>query len=325
MLRIGILGAARIAPAAVIDPVRRRGGDVTVAAVAARDEQRARQYATEHGIPVAYGDYQQLLDDPSIDLVYNALPPSRHAELSIAALNAGKDVLCEKPFAMNAVQAQEMNDAADRSGRRVIEAFHDRYHPLQATIAEILASGELGQIRAMTANFSASIPFFPGSLRHVPELGGGALMDLGCYAVHWLRTFAGGDPVVTSASGEAGQLGVDEAIRADLEFPSGIVGHLETSMAAGVALTQSLRVQAEHGTLEVNGMVFPSGGHSIRLVIGGLARTRTVAGEATYDHQLAAVHEALRTGARLPTEGDDPVGNMAAIDAIYARAGWAAR
>ena len=322
-MRIGILGAAGIAPAAIIRPVRRRGGDVTVAAVAARDEERAARYAAEHGIPAWYGDYQRLLDDPSIDLIYNALPPSRHADMSIAALAAGKDVLCEKPFAMNAAQAAGMNEAASRAGRRVIEAFHDRYHPLQPAIVEILASGRLGQIRSMTANFSASIPFFAESLRHVPELGGGALMDLGCYAVHWLRTFAGEEPSVITAEAELGSLGADETIRAELEFPSGVRGRVETSMTEGVALTQSFRVEAERGTLEVTGVVFPSRGHSIRQVIDGLPGTSTVASAETYDHQLAAVHEALRSGARLPTEDADPVGNMAVIDAIYASAGVA--
>jgi predicted dehydrogenase len=157
----------------------------------------------------------------------------------------------------------------------------------------------------------------------VPELGGGALMDLGCYAVHWLRTFAGQEPSVVTAEADLGPLGADETIRAELEFPSGVRGRVETSMTEGVALTQSLRVEAERGTLEVTGVVFPSRGHSIRQVIDGLPGTSTVAGAETYDHQLAAVHEALRSGARLPTEDADPVGNMAVIDAIYASAGVA--
>jgi predicted dehydrogenase len=324
-MRIGILGAAGIAPAAIIRPVRRRGssavgGDVTVAAVAARDEERAARYAAEHGIPAWYGGYQRLLDDPSIDLIYNALPPSRHADMSIAALEAGKDVLCEKPFAMNAAQARQMNDAARSSGRRIIEAFHDRYHPLQAAVIEILASGRLGPVRSMETNFSARIPFSADSLRHVPELGGGALMDLGCYAVHWLRTFAGQEPTVLSAEAELGPLGADDTIRAELEFPSGIRARVDTSMGDG-PLTQSLRVEGERGTLTVTGVVFPSGGHSIREEIDGLPSSRTVAGLETYDHQLAAVHEGLRSGARLPTEDADPVANMALIDAIYAKAG----
>ncbi|WBM79998.1 Gfo/Idh/MocA family oxidoreductase [Cryobacterium breve] len=129
MLRIGILGAAGIAPAAIIRPARRRT-DVVIAAVASRRASAAAAYALEHGIERSYGDYRALLADPDIDLVYVALPPSEHAEWSIAALEAGKDVLCEKPFAMNATEAGRMRRVAAETGQRLIEAFHDRYHPL---------------------------------------------------------------------------------------------------------------------------------------------------------------------------------------------------
>lgn len=322
MLSVGILGAAGIAPKAIIDPARRRD-DVTIAAVAARDGDRAARFAAEHQIPVSYAGYRALLDDPSVDLVYNALPPSAHAEFSIAALEAGKDVLCEKPLAMNAAEAADMMAAAERTGRRVVEAFHDRYHPLTITLLEILASGRLGPVRTMEAAFCADNPFFPGSIRHEPELGGGALMDLGCYAVHWLRSMAGQEPSVITATARPGQRGADLALDAELEFPSGSRGRLRCSMAPGVPLTQTLRIEAEGGTLEVTGMVFPHLGHTIREVSGGIARTSTVAGQETYDHQLAAVAGALRSGEPLPTEGQDPVGNMAVIDAIYARAGVA--
>jgi predicted dehydrogenase len=320
VLKIGVLGAAGIAPRALILPARRRD-DVTVAAVAARDSGRAREYAAEHGIPTSYGNYQALLDDPDIDLVYNALPPSAHAELSVAALEAGKDVLCEKPFAMNAAQAATMTDAAARTGRRIIEAFHDRYHPLWAAIAEVIGSGRLGRVEAMTAVFSAANPYFAGSLRHEPELGGGALMDLGCYPVHWLRSFTGEEPAVSSAHVTTGPAGADEITEARLAFPSGITARVETSMAPGVALEQWLEVEGSAGTLKVTGMVFPSRGHSLTETVDGLPRVFTVGGAETYDHQLAAVVQGLRSGAVLPTEGSDPVANMAAIDAIYAAAG----
>ena len=322
MLSVGILGAAGIAPAAIIHPARRRD-DVTIAAIAASDGDRAARYAAEHQIPVSYGGYQVLLEDPSIDLVYNALPPSAHAEFSIAALEAGKDVLCEKPMAMNAAEAADMVAAASRAGRRLMEAFHDRYHPLTITLLEILASGRLGPVRTMEAAFCAGNPFFPGSIRHEPDLGGGALMDLGCYPVHWLRSMAGEEPTVVAATAQPGQRGADLSLEAELEFPAGGRGRLRCSMASGVPLTQTLRIEAAGGTLEVDGMVFPHRGHTIREVSGGIARTSTVAGQETYDHQLGAVVGALRSGEQLPTEGADPVANMAAIDAIYARAGVA--
>lgn len=200
MLRIGILGAAGIAPAAVIRPARRRTV-VEVVAVASRRAASARQFAESHRIDRFYSDHFALLSDPGIDLIYNALPPSEHARWSIAALKAGKHVLCEKPFAMNADEAAQMLEAAQSTGNRLIEAFHDRYHPLSAELDAVKASGALGEILSLQADFSTSNPFDPASLRHDPRLGGGSLMDLGCYPVHWVRAFMNEEPKVVRASG----------------------------------------------------------------------------------------------------------------------------
>jgi predicted dehydrogenase len=127
MIRVGLLGAAGIAPQAVIIPSRRRD-DLAVVAVAARSLESARRYAATHGIERVYGTYEALLGQPDIDLVYVALPPSEHARWTIAAVQAGKHVLCEKPITMNADEAATVAAAADRAGRHVIEAFHDHYH-----------------------------------------------------------------------------------------------------------------------------------------------------------------------------------------------------
>jgi predicted dehydrogenase len=323
MLTIGILGAAGIAPAAVIHPAHRRD-DVIIGAVASRSAESARAYAEVHGIPRWYGSYEELLADPSIDLVYVALPPSGHARWTIAALEAGKDVLCEKPIAMNATEAAALVAAAERTGRRLIEAFHDRYHPLSRHIDEVVASGRLGAIRSLRADFLVSIPFDPASIRHVPELGGGALMDLGCYPLHWVRTVTGEEPTVVSATGTANPLGVDMTIEAHLLFPSGITAIVTASMAAETN-TVSLLIEAESGTLKVENPVFPSGGHTIIETVDGVDRISTVAGLVTYDHQLEAVVRALATGQPTPTEGADIIGNATAIDAIYAAAGFPAR
>ena len=293
--------------------------------IAARSAESARRYADTHKVERSYGGYASLLDDPDVDLVYVALPPSEHAEWSIAALEAGKHVLCEKPIAMNAGQAQEMVDAAERTDRRFIEAFHDRYHPLSAHIDEVIASGRLGTVRTVRADFSADNPFSPTSLRHVPELGGGALMDLGCYPVHWVRALSGDEPTVARAITTPNPLGVDESVEAELEFPSGIRATVTASMAPGVQLNSSLVVEGEKGTLSIDNMVFPSSGHSIHETVGGIERISTVAGLTTYDHQLEAVVAAVTTGAPTLTEGVDILGNARAIDAIYAAAGMAER
>lgn len=318
MVTIGILGAAGIAPAAIIRPARRRL-DTQILAVASRNADSARRYADQHGIPRAYGAYGDLLADPDIQLVYVALPPSEHAEWSIAALEAGKDVLCEKPFAMDAAEASAMTAAAERTGRRLIEAFHDRYHPLSAETVRIVESGVLGDLVSIHADFSVSNPFDPVSLRHDPEIGGGALMDLGCYPVHWVRTVLKGEPTVVGAIATTNPLGADMSMEAELEF-AGISARVTASMASP-SLTNSLDLVGTRGTAHIDNLVFPSSGHSIRIVIDGLPRMSTVQGLETYDHQLEAVVAGLASGVRLPTEGEDPIANMRIIDAIYFAAG----
>jgi predicted dehydrogenase len=320
MTTIGILGAAGIAVNAMIWPVRRRD-DVTIRAVASRSAAKA--YAERHDIERAYDSYEALLADPGVDLVYNALPPSMHAEWTIAALHAGKHVLCEKPFTMTAAEAVRVVGAAAATGMRVVEAFHDHYHPLSGWIRSTVESGVLGRIHRAEAVFDGSNPFVPNTLRHEPSLGGGALMDLGCYPVHWVRSLFPGTPSVTRADATRNPAGADLSMAAELTFDGGVTAVVRASMVEGIALRSALTLEAERGRLTVDNIVFPSAGHSIRLEIDGIPRVSTVAGRATYDHQLEAVLTALGTGAPLPTEGGDPVANMAVIDAIYAAAGFA--
>jgi predicted dehydrogenase len=319
MRTIGILGAAGIAVNAMIWPVRRRD-DARIGAVASRSS--AGKYADEHGIDRAYDRYEDLLGDPDIDLVYNALPPSMHARWTIAALQAGKDVLCEKPFTMTAAEATRVVDAAATAGRRAIEAFHDHYHPLSGWIRDTVAAGTLGRVHHAEAVFTGSNPYAPGTLRHEPSLGGGALMDLGCYPVHWVRWLFPGRPVVTRAAAANNPAGADLNIDAELEFPGGVTAVLRADMTEGVPLRSALTLDGERGRLVAENIVFPSAGHSIRLEIGGIPQVSTVAGRTTYDHQLEAVLTALGAGQPLPTEGGDPIGNMAVIDAVYAAAGF---
>ena len=320
MLNIGILGAAGIAPNAIIKPALRRD-DVTVTAVGARSGERARAYAAEWDLPRAYSSYDEVLSHSEVDVVYNALPPSEHARWSIAALEAGKDVLCEKPFAMNAREARSVIETAQRTGKRVIEAFHDRYHPLSAEISRLAAPDQLGTIHYVEARFTVDNPFDPFSIRHDPAVGGGALMDLGCYPVHWARTLFGSEPTVHTASATRNELGADRSIEATLGFGSATA--LIVASMAEPTLTASLHVEAERGTLHVEPVCFPHRGHAIVRHVDGIEYVSTVAGFTTYDHQLEALVHGLSTGTPMLTEGDDIMGNMVVIDAIYAAAGFA--
>jgi len=296
-----------------------------VVAVAARSFDAATRFAEEHGIPRAYDGYPALLAADDIDLVYVALPPSEHVRWSIAALEAGKDVLCEKPISMDAAEARRAASVAERTGRHLIEAFHDHYHPLTTALRDVIDSGALGAIVNFDASFTADNPYSPTSIRHVPELGGGALMDLGCYPVHWLRELAGADPVVTNATYVPNELGADITIDARLVFESGphagATGSLHASMAPGVSFNAPVLVTGERGTLHVDNLVLPHRGHSVTTVFDGVTRTWTVAGQETYDHELDAVAAALTTGAPADTEAADFGATMELIDPIYAAAG----
>eukprot|EP00439_Symbiodinium_sp_Y106_P089628 s1_g2164.t1 len=322
-VRIGLLGASQIAPLAVISPAAKRA-DVEVVSVAARDPERAASFASEHGIDRVAPTYESLLADPEIDLIYNGLPPVAHAPLSVAAMEAGRHVLCEKPFAMNAGEARQMAAAATRTGRLCIEGFHYFYHPLFARVLEIVRSGQLGALTAMSGVFDVEIPDVAGNIRHDLALGGGALMDLGCYPLHMLRHIAGSEPQVIDAKADQGAPGIDLAMAAELQF-GGIPGRISCDMSPGVAIRAEIEVIGQKGRLHVNNPIHPYLGHKLTLVVDGAETIEEIGGNSTFDHQLDAVVSAIRDGAGLPTGGADAVANMVAIDEIYAIAGLTPR
>ena len=313
-IRIGILGAAKIAPGAVIKPAAKRD-DVVIACVAARDPARARAYADEHGIADVAEDYAALVARDDLDLIYNALPPAGHPEWTIRALEAGKAVLCEKPFARNAALARTMTEAAERTGRTLIEAFHYRYHAVIRRAEAIVRSGELGEITGAEATFQVPIPFRDGELRWIDAQGGGALMDLGCYPIHALRTLIGAEPQVVSASAVL-ERGVDEETRAMLRFgdlPADLYTAMNgTTRAAVVTLTGT------RGQLEITNFVAPQIGCAFTVTVDGVTRQEDTAGPTTYEAQLAHVVDVLVNGATPLTGGADAVANMAVIDAVRA-------
>ena len=208
-VRIGILGAARIAPLAITNPAK-ENAEVEVAAVAARDVSRAQAFAAKHGIARVLDSYEALIADPDIDAIYNPLPNGLHGRWTRAALDAGKHVLCEKPFTANAAEAREIAQLAADSDRVVMEAFHYRYHPLALRVEELIASGELGKLKRVEANMCFPLPKF-SDIRYNYSLAGGALMDAGCYAVHMVRTFGGATPEVVSARAKLREPRVDRA------------------------------------------------------------------------------------------------------------------
>src|SRR5581483_5411966 len=260
-LRIGILGAARIAPMALVRPAR-SVPEARVEAVAARDPERARRFAAKHGIARAHDSYDALLADPALDAIYNPLPNGLHCAWTIRALEAGKDVLCEKPIAANADEAAQMAEAARRTGRKLVEAFHWRYHPLAARMLEVLASGELGAVRDVETRFCIPLPM-PNDIRYRIELAGGATMDTGCYAIHALRTLAGAEPEVVSARARLLRPEIDRAMAAEMRFADGRTGRMSCALLSARLFAISATVRGDRGEMRVFNFVAPQFYHRL--------------------------------------------------------------
>ncbi|HEY8123792.1 MAG TPA: Gfo/Idh/MocA family oxidoreductase [Myxococcota bacterium] len=322
-LRFGILGAANIAPLALIRPAR-EDPNVEVVAVAARDAEKARRFAARHDVARVHKSYEALLADPQLDAIYNPLPNSHHGLWTLRALAAGKHVLCEKPFSANAAEAQRVADAARASGLVVMEAFHWRYHPLAARLLEIVASGELGELRHVEAQLCAPL-IKPGDIRYRGDLAGGAAMDMGCYTVSIVRALAGAEPSVVSARAKLSSPGVDRAMEAELAFPGGASGRVVCSMFSWRLFGISARVRGTRGELRVFNPIAPQFFHRVRVKSERGNRSERVSDGTSYGHQLAAFTRAVREGAPFPTTPDDAVKNMAVIDSIYRAAGMQPR
>ncbi len=318
-LRIGILGAARIAPMSIIRPAA-EVAEAEVFGVAARVAARAGDFQVKHGLPRAYPSYDAMLASDEIDAIYNPLPNGLHCEWTIRALEAGKHVLCEKPFAANAVEAEQMAAAAKTADRRLMEAFHWRYHPLAARMREIIESGELGAIRHIETSVCFPLPFFD-DIRYDFDLAGGATMDAGCYAVHMLRFLAAAEPEITAAQATLRTPDVDRAMQAEVRFPDGRTGKIHCSLFSARLVSVSAIVRGDQGELRVLNPVLPHYFHRLTVKTTSGKRRERVYGEATYTHQLRAFVDLVRNAAEVPTGPADAIANMRVIDAIYERAG----
>jgi D-xylose 1-dehydrogenase (NADP+, D-xylono-1,5-lactone-forming) len=224
-LRIGILGTANIARSFVSGVSSSK--QVTVAAVASRDPEKARQFAQQNAIPRHFGCYEQLLADDAIDAIYNPLPNSLHAEWSIRAVRAGKHVLCEKPLAATAREARAMFDAARQQKVHLVEGFPYLAQPQTIKLRELLAARAIGDPRLIQASFGFTLAD-PKNIRLNPQLAGGALMDLGVYPVSLIRVVAGQRPARVQASAQWSG-GVDRTLAATLEFAGGLVAQVTCS------------------------------------------------------------------------------------------------
>jgi predicted dehydrogenase len=326
MLRIGTLGSSRISQPALIDPAV-SVPEVTVAAVAARDPARAEAYALRHGLEKAYGSYEELLADPDIDAVYNPLPNSLHGPWTLRAIEAGKHVLCEKPFASNADEAALVARAVSASGLVVMEAMHYRYHPLTQRLTEVV--GELGPVRHIQAWTSFAI-VDPGDIRYDYGLAGGAMMDGGCYAIDCLRLLGGDEPSVTGALADPVDSGAvpeaaDRSLAVRLAFPRGATGWFESSFTRDGPFRADLHVICEDGLVHLDNFIFPTRGRLTATREGTVVADEAGTGESTYVYQLRAFAAAITSGEPFPTSAASALVTMRLIDDAYRAAGLAPR
>jgi len=335
-LRLGILGTGNIArqfAAGLASSAR-----TVVQAVASRRLDTAGAFAEAHRIPTPYGSYDQLLRDRSLDAVYVSLPNSMHREWTVAALRAGKHVLCEKPIAANAAEAEEMFDAARRAGKVLVEAFMYRSHPLTHAVMETVRGGEIGQVKLVRTSFCFRTTRVEGNIRFDPSLAGGALMDIGCYCLNFSRLVAGAEPVAAHAVGVLHAGGVDESAAGVLSFPGGVTGSFTCGMT--VQADNSAYVCGTEGYVEIPVPWKPSAQSAeYRVVRGtppkmdgparGLAQppakqARTIdAGKELYALEADDFGAAVQEGAPPRVGRDDSVGNMRLLDSLRRQVGVA--
>ena len=320
-IRIGILGAARVNQQAIIAPSK-EVPEVVVTALAARDPARAAAAAKKSGIAKIHSSYDDLLADPDIDAVYIPLPNSLHAKWSIQALQAGKHVLCEKPITCNADEAEQVAQVANQAGKIVAEAMHSRYHALADRVVELIRGGAIGQVKHVEAHACFIIPG-ANDIRWQYETGGGALMDLGVYAIAILRSLAGCEPVeVTQSTIKVAKPQVDRWVDASLAFPGGMTGRVLTSLWGWPLLAGVAWADGTEGTLRVINPYGPQLFNRIE-IIKGSTKTKEVVPRlpATYVSQLRAFAQAIRTGQPPRTGPSHFIPNMKVIDMIYRKGG----
>lgn len=324
----GIISTAKIGREKVI-PAMQRSRHCHVQAIASRDLATAQRVAAELGIPKAYGSYEDLLADPEIDAVYNPLPNHLHVPLSIQAAEAGKHVLCEKPIALNAAEAAQLIAVRDRTGVQIMEAFMVRSHPQWLRARELIRSGRIGKPRAVQCFFSYSNRD-PSNVRNQADIGGGGLMDIGCYAITASRFFFEDEPTrVVGMIERDPDWGIDRLTSALMEFPQ---GQASFSCSTQLVPYQRVNVFGETGRIEIEIPFNPVPDRPARIFIddgsqlgGASAISETFEGIDHYILQGDAFAAAIRGEGPLTLSLETSVMGMRIIDALFRsadRGGW---
>lgn len=316
----GVLGVAAIAVKKVI-PAMQEGEWSEIAAIASRDLRKAEDAAHQLGIPKAHGSYEELLADAEIEAIYNPLPNHLHVPWSIKAAEAGKHVLCEKPLSLTVREAQELLRARDRCGVKIGEAFMVKTHPQWLRVRYLISKGIVGKLRSVVGAFS----YFnrdPKNVRNVAEMGGGGVMDIGCYPITTSRWIFGEEPLRVCGMLEADPgFGTDRLSSAMLEFPS---GHSIFTCSTQLVPYQRMQFLGTEGRIEIKIPFNAPNDRPCEILIdngkdvfGGGITTEAIPTCDQYTIQGDAFSKAIREGIEVPVTLEDAIANMAVIEALF--------
>jgi predicted dehydrogenase len=315
-IRWGILSTANIGRKAVT-PAIQASTNGSVCAVASRNYAAARSYAAALGINQSYGNYEALLNDPNIDAIYNPLPNSLHKKWTIRALEAGKHVLCEKPFAVTARDCLDMQAVADKVGVTLMEAFMYRFHPRSEAALAQVTSGTVGKLRFIRSAFTFQIRS-RDNIRLNDDLAGGALMDVGSYCVNISRTLTGLEPVEAQAFARFGQSGVDEELYGTLRFENGVVAQFVCGLT--LPRREEVSIGGDEGYLEIPHAFTAPKDTPMSLVQNLVdAEPKTQTFDAVDQYRLMVEHfaDAVLGHTLLRYDGFEAAKNMSVIEALY--------
>lgn len=311
-IRWGVLGAAKIATTKVI-PAMQRGSNLEVAAIASRDLSKARAAAEPLGIAKAYGSYEELLADPSIDAIYNPLPNHLHVPWSIRAAEAGKHVLCEKPIALSAAQTRELIAARDKAGVQIGEAFMARTHPQWLRTAELVRAGRIGDLRVVSGYFS----YFnrdPQNVRNIAEIGGGGVMDIGCYPITLSRMLFQAEPLAARAFLDRDpDFKTDRLASVILQYPQ---GHASFTCSTQLVPYQKMHIFGTTGRIEIEIPFNAPPDKPTRIFVNDEVEEFPVCDQYTIQGELFS--RAILEGGEVPVPLEDALKNMAVIEMVLA-------
>jgi xylose dehydrogenase (NAD/NADP) len=314
-LRWGVISTAKIGRKAV-NPAIHASSNGELLAVASRNEGRARAFAEETGIPTALGSYEALLEDDRIDAVYNPLPNSLHKEWTIRAAEKGKHVLCEKPLALNAAECREMEAAASANGVKLMEAFMYRFHPRTERVLEMVRSGAVGELKQIRSSFTFLLNR-PDDILWDPGLGGGSLMDVGCYCVNVSRTMAGREPVEVRAMANYHSSGVDAQMAGSLRFDDGLLAHFDSAFT--MERTQVYHILGTEGHLRVQNAFVPGTDDAVIEHFDPENNLTNLIVPGTDEYQLMVEHfaDCVLNDRPVRYTAEEAALNMRVIEALY--------